>query len=50
MDRRQQKTRKAIFDSLSRLLEKKRFENITVMKPILDAVHFMPTLKLRMTF
>ena len=30
MDRRQQKTRKAIFKAFSRLLETKRYENITV--------------------
>lgn len=37
MDRRQQKTKKAIFDSLGRLLEKKRFENITVQEIIDEA-------------
>lgn len=35
MDRRQYKTRTAVFDALSRLLELKRYENITV-KEIID--------------
>ena len=34
MDRRQQKTRKAIFDALGILLETRRFENITVQEII----------------
>ena len=34
MDRRQQKTREAIFKAFSRLLEKKNYNNITIQEII----------------
>ena len=37
MDRRQQKTREAIFKAFSRLLEKKNYNNITIQEIIDEA-------------
>ena len=46
MDRRQLKTRKAIFTAFRTLLMKKRYENITVQEIIDEAERFMVRLPL----